>query len=716
MSYTLDFPINYIANPDKFGTISLGKMYVGVADGNPAFTPADRIQVYLSRQNDTDLPIAQPIDLSSGGVPVYNGSPALLKINQEYSVQVLSSLGVQVYYCARAGESIQRLVDIENEIDNINQEIDDINEQLNHNGIDSYANAAELRLLTGAVTGRTVYIQDDTISGIFVADTTSSAADDGEDVIVTNDGIRFLRDAEEMRNKRDKTVQIVRKSAVSFAPGTQTQYSAIVLLGDSNSEGAGTSSGGYEEGFAGKFVRAIHNAYDRGINTDRGFQFESILNLSKAGVRGLSSDGTLINGGMCDSRLSLGPGKKITITGREISSADVFYEAGLSTGQLQFSINGAAPYKTETITGTGTKDTALGNPGGMPSFIFGSSQSSFYIKATDVLTITSVGGTVVITEVLAIRTSSNAPLIYSMVRQGWGFQDFYNPSFVSEMASHVLRFANNGNKLVLVCLGTNNQNGVVGRQLSPTDYITALDLLISRYRTALNAPGGFTRFAVWVPHKTLDARPLGTYEQYIDAVTKYCENSIDTQCIRIDLSAVGYNSAYLADNRHFNDIGHSVVAHEMCSAINIPGNFLFPARVRSQFTGILNSPTLFGVTTAGTNTYTTQSCLYLAEGSTLKFKLTLALATKDAAMAGSLRIATFMPQAQGGGNEAISVGSYNGITLPAGRTQIVAEMLSGFGQIRLLAVGSGVAPVELLPADITASFSITLSGVTLAQQ
>lgn len=108
MSYTAEFPIGYIPNPDKFGALAGGDVYFGVPNGNPASVPADRIQVYLARQGLADLAIAQPIDIGPGGVWYYNGSPAQIKVLVPYCVQILSSLGVQKYYAPAAGDEIAK--------------------------------------------------------------------------------------------------------------------------------------------------------------------------------------------------------------------------------------------------------------------------------------------------------------------------------------------------------------------------------------------------------------------------------------------------------------------------------------------------------------------------------------------------------------------------------------------------------------------------------
>lgn len=123
MSYTLEFPIEYFPNPNKFGAIGAGELYIGVVDGDPAFNSEDRIQVYIARQNDTDLPIPQPIDLSSGGVPVYQGSPVTLKVSQSYSLAVLDINNQQVYYCPKAGEEIGDLSGLLDDVAELKDEI-----------------------------------------------------------------------------------------------------------------------------------------------------------------------------------------------------------------------------------------------------------------------------------------------------------------------------------------------------------------------------------------------------------------------------------------------------------------------------------------------------------------------------------------------------------------------------------------------------------------
>lgn len=495
---------------------------------------------------------------------------------------------------------------------------------------------------------------------------------------------------------------VEKKSAASFF-GTNKTYSAIILLGDSNSEGVGTALNSYSDGFAGQFMRATANSFDAGAGSDRGFRYESVLKMQKALENGITSSGSIISGGLCDSRLSLADTQSITITGREIASADVFYEASLSSGSLEFRINGSL-YKTVSITGTGTKDT-------FPSYFYG---NSWVCKETDVITITSVGGTVVITEILAIRYSASTPLLYSIVRQGWGLEDFAEPAHVAEAAAHVERFVSGKDKLVIVCLGTNNQNGVVGRELSPTDYVLALNDLIYKYAVALQAGGGVVSFAVWVPPKTLDARPLGTYQQYIDAIVEYCSTRPLIQCIRMDKSALGYEVAdYFADARHFNDLGHKLAARILCDNFGVPQDFLSLPKFRTLQVPSTFSPVVLGTSVAGSNTYSVRDFRYKSQNEICTFVCNVTLSAKDAAMSGDIRIT--LPLISQAGNQPVSVSSYTGVNLTAGYTQLGAVILGASNAIVLIQMGSGVSPVLINASNITSSFSVSISGTYFSE-
>jgi hypothetical protein len=101
MSYTLQNPLAYFPLPTKSSAAGLCKLYVGLIDADP-LTPANQVQVYAVQPDGSELAIPQPIQLSAGGVPQYNGSPVQLKVSAEtVSVKVTTSGGALVYYTPR---------------------------------------------------------------------------------------------------------------------------------------------------------------------------------------------------------------------------------------------------------------------------------------------------------------------------------------------------------------------------------------------------------------------------------------------------------------------------------------------------------------------------------------------------------------------------------------------------------------------------------------
>lgn len=99
-------PQAYFPDPSIGRPISNGEVYIGVADLDPIANP---IEVTAEQEDGTQFIIDQPIETGAGGVPLYNGSPVSLYVNQEYSMLILDKLGVQKYHNDRvrsaAGEA-----------------------------------------------------------------------------------------------------------------------------------------------------------------------------------------------------------------------------------------------------------------------------------------------------------------------------------------------------------------------------------------------------------------------------------------------------------------------------------------------------------------------------------------------------------------------------------------------------------------------------------
>jgi len=94
----------YINNPAQGKPIFNGKMYFGEPDLDPEIFTNQK-QVYYIQENGDLVAASQPIILSAGGNPTYNGDAVTLSITGEYSTKVLNKLGVQEYYIARTDSS-----------------------------------------------------------------------------------------------------------------------------------------------------------------------------------------------------------------------------------------------------------------------------------------------------------------------------------------------------------------------------------------------------------------------------------------------------------------------------------------------------------------------------------------------------------------------------------------------------------------------------------
>lgn len=87
-------------DPDTGEALSGGKLYFGIT-GRDGRLPENRKKVYAIMENGASVAIEQPVILSPGGVPQYNGSPVLLATDGSYSLAVDDSGDVQHYYAPK---------------------------------------------------------------------------------------------------------------------------------------------------------------------------------------------------------------------------------------------------------------------------------------------------------------------------------------------------------------------------------------------------------------------------------------------------------------------------------------------------------------------------------------------------------------------------------------------------------------------------------------
>lgn len=85
---------------EKDKAISNGYLYFGVV-GRDGEVEENRKLVYAILENGSAITIEQPVRLSAGGIPTYNGYPVMLAVNGSYSLKVKDSSDVQVYFAPK---------------------------------------------------------------------------------------------------------------------------------------------------------------------------------------------------------------------------------------------------------------------------------------------------------------------------------------------------------------------------------------------------------------------------------------------------------------------------------------------------------------------------------------------------------------------------------------------------------------------------------------
>ena len=104
--FTVDLPYKYYPDPTKGKPVYLGYIYIGEPNTDPEIVGNQKTVTI-----DGTTPISQPIRTSAGGVPDYNGAAATLFVDGPYSIKVMNSKGVQVYYAATVLDDIQTQIE-----------------------------------------------------------------------------------------------------------------------------------------------------------------------------------------------------------------------------------------------------------------------------------------------------------------------------------------------------------------------------------------------------------------------------------------------------------------------------------------------------------------------------------------------------------------------------------------------------------------------------
>lgn len=124
------------------------------------------------------------------------------------------------------------------------------------------------------------------------------------------------------------------------------------------------------------------------------------------------------------------------------------------------------------------------------------------------------------------------------------------------------------------------------------------------------------------------------------------------------------------------------------------------------------TPTVYGSTTAGVQTYTAQhGGRYYKIGKLVYVQARIALSAKDAAMAGNVMISG-LPFASrvGYAGAGISLTAMQGVDLPTGYSFVNAKITPNDVTATLSRMGDAVATIAVVANEISSSFLIDISG------
>jgi lysophospholipase L1-like esterase len=378
-----------------------------------------------------------------------------------------------------------------------------------------------------------------------------------------------------------KTLQgnSINDNNVSIA-GIHWNAPQIVILGDSITEGTGapTIQAGYSFGVA----RSIMNAVNNGWDYDPGFGYHTTVNLQDAITMGeISTTGTVVGTGLVGNRISLAAGQSITITGKSVVSIDVIYDGAVSSGNIVFALNGTT-YATKATSGAVLNNT-------FQTLIRTSNGIGACTNESDSITISASGGTVVITSLISLKTSSGGPLVFVAPQSGTTYGDFTAAAKITELA-YYLNFARSSNeKLLILALGTNSIYNA-GKATTPAAMITAIASIVSQ----VSALCSNLRFAIHIPPRaaegTFPVITTGvTHAEYVNALEDYARTN-NVTLIRHDRSALSYGNLY-SDGLHPNSQGHRIMAKNVCDTLGITFNpYLKTALNDFQFNNQIDVP------------------------------------------------------------------------------------------------------------------------------
>ncbi|CAI0718475.1 phage head-binding domain-containing protein [Serratia quinivorans] len=94
---SVSMPSSLFTLVSSFAAAANGKIYIGKINTDPSIA-GNQIQVYLENADGTTLPVPQPLNINTGGYPIYNGQIARFVTLEGHSMAVYDASGVRQFY------------------------------------------------------------------------------------------------------------------------------------------------------------------------------------------------------------------------------------------------------------------------------------------------------------------------------------------------------------------------------------------------------------------------------------------------------------------------------------------------------------------------------------------------------------------------------------------------------------------------------------------
>lgn len=96
-NFVVSMPSSLFTAARSFKALANGKIYLGQPDTDPTI-PSNQIQVYVSNEDGTLVPVPQPMIINAGGHPVYSGQIVKFVTLQSHSMAIYDAYGSLEYY------------------------------------------------------------------------------------------------------------------------------------------------------------------------------------------------------------------------------------------------------------------------------------------------------------------------------------------------------------------------------------------------------------------------------------------------------------------------------------------------------------------------------------------------------------------------------------------------------------------------------------------